>query len=202
LICEAYTNLGPRPTKAHRVCIYFAVDESKLRLVLVPMIPGSVAEDEAAQALVAPVTKRIDWSAGIGFDTDCEDYRDIHLCYASGCNFLPFPRNQSLGLATGEPMSSMKGPLLVCVAQFIGADVKADPGDEADPSEKADPSEEAGPDNEDDSDPGDEAYPDDFNMGDAMPHDLPALLKHFTRAGSIQSADRTRSLLAMMGLKI
>jgi hypothetical protein len=187
LICEAYVNLSPRPTKAHRVCIFFPENESKLRLVWVPMEPGSLAEDEVALALVAPATKRIDWSAataGIDFDTNCEDYRDIYLCYASGCNSLPFPRNRSLGLATGEPLSSMKGPLLVCVAQTIGADVKADSDDlEVDLDDF-------------------EADPDDSDIGDAVPHDLPALLRHFTRAGSIQKADRIRALAAMMGLKI
>lgn len=70
LICGAY---GPRPTKAHRVCIFFPADEQKLRLIWLPVGTDGLAEDEAVNDLIAPETRRTEYHAAVGVSSDKDD---------------------------------------------------------------------------------------------------------------------------------
>lgn len=154
LICEAYANLALRPTKAHRVCIFFPEHEQKPRLIWVPMKPHSLVKNEFAYALLSPDHRRVEYNTDVSECSDNQDYRDITLCVAEGCSFLGMATNKSLALATGEPKEASKGPLLVLVAQYFKAD------DEKFQTEGRT-----------------------YSISDATPQDLPTLLKHFTRAG-------------------
>jgi hypothetical protein len=119
LICEAYVDLTPRPTKMHRVCILFPVDEDTLRLVWIPMASDGLAVSSVVRNIVAP---KIEYNAALSLspDDEAEEYRDITLCFVENFAFDPdLAPNKSLGLvAIGRPVDSVKGNLLVLVSQY------------------------------------------------------------------------------------
>jgi hypothetical protein len=119
LSCEAYVSLTRRPTKMHRVCIFFPTDEESLRLVWIPMASDGLAVSSAVRDIVAP---EIEYNAALNLlpDDEAEEYRDITLCFVENFTYAPdLAPDKSFGLAAiGRPVESVKGNILVLSSQY------------------------------------------------------------------------------------
>lgn len=113
LICSAYANLGPRPSKEHRVCLFFPAEEQDLRLVWV---------DPKDQSAIVQLLERRDIAHEPGpriypNDNDMNLSRVITFYGASAFLFrFNLAGNQSLGFALcGPPTVAVKGSIFVTV---------------------------------------------------------------------------------------
>lgn len=117
LICNAYAELSPRPSKAHRICIFFPAEEQKLRLVWVRPY-----DHHAVKTLVAPQGLDTEFAAGPRVEPDDKDpstYRDVVFFHADTYLFrTELAYNQSIGFAAvGRPMKSVRGSMMVTVSE-------------------------------------------------------------------------------------
>lgn len=132
LICGAYAELGPRPSKAHRICILFPEDEPNLRLVWIP--PWNRPALESAVTL-----ERLHLGVVSGPRVDLDDnnpdlYRIVFLYHVESFVLLGLNYNTSLEVAMGKGYSTkVMGPLLITVCEYSEEeeDISSDatPGD-------------------------------------------------------------------------
>lgn len=91
LVCGAYAELAPRPSRFHRICILFPADEKKTRVVWVP-----TNDRKAMRPVVAPSGFNIKMSGGprVEYDGETGDYRQLWLVCVDMYAYHPeLPKN-------------------------------------------------------------------------------------------------------------
>lgn len=133
ILCSAYANVQARPSKDHRLCLFFAVKKDKPKLIWL-QCPDDEAELRSLDNLVigaasgAPAS-RTEASMPYYQGPIGEDCRGCALTMVEGCRYKPnLGQNMSLGMvAIGHPSNAQYGPL--AVSGSITLDGECEAGD-------------------------------------------------------------------------
>jgi hypothetical protein len=122
LFCKIYTEVSPRPSKAHRLHILFPASEENMRFTWVPNCQNNGSRQKALDSIVDPSKARTEGFAGF----DESGFSGMAKCRAvSGWYVDMFVRlpeshqNRSVGLVVnGKPASYFRGNLALAASNM------------------------------------------------------------------------------------